>query len=240
MLHARSLPSKLWAEAINCASYIQNRSPHKSVIGKTPFEAWSGMQPEVTHFQIFRSCAWARIPAEKRKSLERQSKECIFVGYLDGVKGYRLLDLSIETLLIDRSVCFDESPMHASQESNSHTSLLPPLTDLKDNTCNHSDMISDTFEYDLDELEHACADLDAVLDWASSDDSVSPVKNQRTRSLADIYDAPHALSAINPIMSMHAYMIQESDPQTYLEAARNPLWEAAMDEEYNSLIENHI
>lgn len=150
-----------------------------------------------------------------------------------------MLDLSTETLLIERSVYFDESPMHASQESHSHTSLLPPLTDLIDNTCNHLDLISDTSESDPDEHEHACADLDAVLYWASSDDLVSPVKNQRTRNLANIYDAPHALSAIDPIMPMHAYMIQSSDPQTYPKATGNPLWEATMDEEYNSLIENH-
>jgi hypothetical protein len=27
MLHARSLPSKLWVEALNYASYIQNKAP---------------------------------------------------------------------------------------------------------------------------------------------------------------------------------------------------------------------
>jgi hypothetical protein len=30
MLQSRALPPKLWDEAINCASYIQNRVPHKS------------------------------------------------------------------------------------------------------------------------------------------------------------------------------------------------------------------
>jgi transposase InsO family protein len=50
MLHARSLPSKLWVEALNCANYIQNISPHRYVKDKTPFEAWSDNKPEVTHF----------------------------------------------------------------------------------------------------------------------------------------------------------------------------------------------
>lgn len=39
-------------------------------------------------------------------------------------------------------------------------------------------------------------------------------------------------------MPMHAYMMHGSDPQTYAEANGHPEWEAAMDEEYNSLIEN--
>ena len=35
----------------------------------TPFEAWSGHKPDVTHFRTFGSKAWARIPTEKRKAL---------------------------------------------------------------------------------------------------------------------------------------------------------------------------
>ena len=66
MLHARSLPSKFLAEAINCASYIHNIYPHKYVTGKTPFEAWTGMQPKVSHFHIFGSREWACIPIEEK------------------------------------------------------------------------------------------------------------------------------------------------------------------------------
>jgi hypothetical protein len=90
----RSLPKRLWAEALNCATYIQNRSPHKSFNDKTPYEAWIGLKPEVTHFPIFGSHSWAWIPSEKRKALDPHSTERIFVGYLDSVKGYRLIDLS--------------------------------------------------------------------------------------------------------------------------------------------------
>lgn len=88
MLHAKSLPHKLWVEALNCANYIQNRSPHRFVKDHTPFEAWSGTKSEVTHFYVFGSRAWARIPFEKRKDLDPQSIECMFFGYPDGVKGY--------------------------------------------------------------------------------------------------------------------------------------------------------
>ena len=101
MLHAKSLPQRLWAEALNCATYIQNRSPNRSVKDKTPYEAWSDLKLEVTHFHIFVSRAWAQIPSEKRKALDPQSTECIFVGYLDSVKGYNLVDLSSNRLIIE-------------------------------------------------------------------------------------------------------------------------------------------
>jgi hypothetical protein len=67
MLHAKSLPHRLWAEELNCATYIQKISPHRYVKDKTPYEAWSGLKPEVTHFRIFGSRAWAWIPSEKEE-----------------------------------------------------------------------------------------------------------------------------------------------------------------------------
>jgi transposase InsO family protein len=70
MLHAKSLPQRLWAEALNCATYNQKKSPHRSFKDKTHYEAWNGLKPEVTHFHIFGSRAWARIPSKKRKALD--------------------------------------------------------------------------------------------------------------------------------------------------------------------------
>ena len=70
MLEAKNLPPKFWAEAINFVAYIQNRVPHKYLDGMTPFEAYSRNKPDVTHFRIFGSKAWARIPTEKRKDLQ--------------------------------------------------------------------------------------------------------------------------------------------------------------------------
>jgi hypothetical protein len=125
MLHAKSLPQRLWAEEINCATYIQNRSPHIYVKNKTPYEAWSGLKLEVTHFHIFDSRAWARIPSEKRKSLDPQSTECIFVGYPYSVKGHRLIDLSSDQLIIEHSVQFEESVSHVPQQSHADTFILP-------------------------------------------------------------------------------------------------------------------
>ena len=86
MMEAKTLPPNFWAEAINCASYIYNRVPHNHLDGMTPFKSWSGHKLDVTHFRIFGSKAWARIPTEKRKDLQPQSQECIFVGYYEDSK----------------------------------------------------------------------------------------------------------------------------------------------------------
>ena len=82
--------------------------PHKHLDGMTPFEAWSGHKPDVTHFRIFGSRAWARIPIEKRKDLQPQSQECLFVGYSEDSKEYKLINLSTNKSFIERSVQFQE------------------------------------------------------------------------------------------------------------------------------------
>ena len=75
MMESKNLPPIFWVEAINCASYIQNRVLHKQLDGVTPFKSWSGHKTDVSHFRIFSSKACARNPLDKRRALEPQSQE---------------------------------------------------------------------------------------------------------------------------------------------------------------------
>jgi hypothetical protein len=87
MIQSKGLSLKYWAEAINCANYIVNRTPAKALKNITPKEAWTKIKPDVSHFRVFGSIAWAHIPNEKRKALQSKNEKCIFVGYSGGVKG---------------------------------------------------------------------------------------------------------------------------------------------------------
>ena len=53
--------------------------------------------------------AWAHIPDEKRKALQPKSEKCIFVGYSEDVKGYRLIQPHSHDIIIRRDVKFDEN-----------------------------------------------------------------------------------------------------------------------------------
>ena len=107
----------------------------------------------MAHFRICGSRAWARIPSKKRKALDPQSTECIFVGYPDGVNGYRLIDLSSGRIIIERSVQFKESVSHVPQQSHADTFTLPPVRD--------------------DEHAHADSSSEDNSDSEDSDDSYS-------------------------------------------------------------------
>jgi hypothetical protein len=60
-------------ESINCANYIVNHTPTKALKIITPEEAWTKVRPDVKHFHLFGSEAWAYIPYEKRKTLQSKS-----------------------------------------------------------------------------------------------------------------------------------------------------------------------
>jgi hypothetical protein len=82
MIQSKGLLLKYWVEAINCENYIVNRTPTKALKNITLEEAWTKIKPDVSHFRVFGSIAWAHIPDEKRKALQPKSEKCIFVGYL--------------------------------------------------------------------------------------------------------------------------------------------------------------
>ena len=78
---------------------------------KTTYEAWFGHNPSVSHFRVFGSKDWARIPPEKRKELIPQIKDSIMVGYAEYAKGYNIFDPSSQKTFIERSVQFEEELM---------------------------------------------------------------------------------------------------------------------------------
>jgi hypothetical protein len=95
---------------------------------------------------VFGSRAWAHIPLEKKRALEPQSQECIFVGYPDSVKGYMLLNPFTEKLFIEVSVKFEDGPLHAIEEELSIDPLVLVDADLTDASSIALDEILDSDE----------------------------------------------------------------------------------------------
>ena len=70
ILESKKLATNLWDEAMHAAKYIQNRVPHSSMKGNTPFEAYFRHKPDVSNLQVFGSTTWARILLDKRRALQ--------------------------------------------------------------------------------------------------------------------------------------------------------------------------
>ena len=66
MLLEADLPESFWAEAVNTAVYLHNKRPTRSLEGKTPYEAWNGVKPDLSHLKVFGGDAFLHVPDEKR------------------------------------------------------------------------------------------------------------------------------------------------------------------------------
>ena len=108
MLKEKHLGKEYWGEAVRCAVYILNRSLTKSLSNQVPEEAWNGRKCSVAHLRIFGCVAFAHIPDKIRKKLDDHSEKCIFVGYSDMSKAYRLYNPITKKMIISRDVKFKE------------------------------------------------------------------------------------------------------------------------------------
>ncbi|KAK2998642.1 hypothetical protein RJ639_023717 [Escallonia herrerae] len=119
------LPKSFWAEAVNTACYLINCSPSSAINHRVPEEVWSGKQVNFSAMRIFGCPAYVHLHNEERSKLDPKSKECIFLGYEEGVKGYRLWDPVAKKKVISRDVVFNEAQMlntnATSSERQGHT-----------------------------------------------------------------------------------------------------------------------
>jgi len=79
------------------------------VKGKTLQEVWSGYTPNVAHLRIFGCVAYAQVPEVKRKKLDNHGKKCIFIGYSEELKAYKLYNPLTKKLVVSRDVIFNEA-----------------------------------------------------------------------------------------------------------------------------------
>jgi hypothetical protein len=107
LLKQRGMPAVFWVEAVVMAVYILNRSPTKALNGRTPYEAWHGRKPVVSHLRVFGCLAFGKEIGHIGKLNDRSTPR-VFIGYAEGSNAYRILDPGIQRVRTMRDVVFDE------------------------------------------------------------------------------------------------------------------------------------
>ena len=102
------LPHRFWAEALSTAAYLINRSPMRTLDGKTPFQAKYGKKPNVNHLRVIGCSAYMHAPKDERKKLDPKAKKCTFLGYGTSRKVYHLYDWKTSCFIHSRDVIFNE------------------------------------------------------------------------------------------------------------------------------------
>jgi hypothetical protein len=107
LLKQRGMPAVFWGEAVVMAIYVLNRSATKALNGRTPYEAWHGRKPAVSHLWVFGCLAFGKELGHIDK-LDDRSTPGVFIGYAEGSKAYHILDPGTQRVRTTRNVVFDE------------------------------------------------------------------------------------------------------------------------------------
>jgi transposase InsO family protein len=215
MLKHKSMKNHFWAEAVSTAVYLKNRSPTKALDNKTPQEVWSGQRPSISHLKIFGCIAYMHIPKEKRSKLDSKSQQCIFLGYLEGSKAYRLYDPIKQQLITSRDVIFDEE-----SKLNNEFGIIPleeekshVLEDVQINSSpekrQNGEVEDEIFEEAMEEVQHS-----------------RPGRERKTP---------------REWWKVQANIVNCEEPQTLQEALKGDHakeWKNAMNSEYSSILKN--
>ena len=106
MLFHAKLSKGFWIEAVKIAAFLAKRSPNTALGLKTAEEMWSGPPMDYSGIRISGSPACTYVNDGK---MEPHAKKCVFLGYTDGIKGFRLWDPSTSRIITSRDVTLNES-----------------------------------------------------------------------------------------------------------------------------------
>lgn len=221
MLATASLEKLFWAEAVNTACYVINRSPSTAVELKTPMEMWTGKPINYSDLHIFGSPVYVMYNSQETTKLDPKSRKCLFLGYADGVKGYRLWDPTAHKVVVSRDVVFMEDKIQENEEGDSTTRETTSIQMEKEVQSNDSSEAAP--QHEVNETNESQAPATRTLN-----------RERRRPGWHSDYVMESNVA--------YCLLTEEGEPSTLQEALNNPdasFWKEAMQEEIEALHKNN-
>ena len=234
MLSCANAPKKFWAEAVNTAAYLINKSPSTAIGFKTLEEMWSGAPPKYDHIRVFGCVAYAHI---KQGKLDPRAIKCMFIGYPEGVKGYKLWfsDENGSKSIISRDVTFREDEMYMKKASSGQSTSEE----------------GENARFKVELLVKSCPEIEEAAEIEEPDHvDYAPVQEEELESYQLTRDRPrrhtrpperYGFADIMSYALTVAKELNEMEPINYKEAMtdkNSSKWIEAMQEEMESLLKN--
>ncbi|KAH9760757.1 Integrase catalytic domain-containing protein [Citrus sinensis] len=210
-------------EAAKTAFYIVNRSPSTAIGLKTAMEMWTGKPTDYSYLHAFGCHVYVMYNAQERTKLDAKSRRCIFLGYADGVKGYRLWDPTAHKIVISRDVIFVEDQLQRRDEDGGTTKekseTVPVYVENNPEDSDSSEAAPEHEEQELVESE--------ALEVRRS------TREKRPPAWHSEY--------VTEINVAYCLLTEDGEPLTFheaLESSNIALWMTAMQEEIEALHKN--
>ena len=169
----------------------------KGLENQTPFQCLFGKKSDISHLKVFGCLSYVLVLSGQRRKLHARARKAIFVGYPDGVKGYKLYDIERKKFITSRDVQFyEENFVHADKSANTYIkeqTLNKKFSDLYVQKPSTSEVPTvqvdpelEDPERQIEEAEPPAAPLEAVEDEvviqnAEAVGAQAPVLNLRER-----------------------------------------------------------
>jgi len=262
MLLDSQLPDKLWAEVINTAAYLHDRSPSQPLGNKTPYEVLQNKKPEISHFQRFGCVAFKLRPEEQRVGkFTARAQECAFLGYVhDTCKIWRLWEPHGRRVVQASDVKFDEGRVlgntmreNMELEGSILGSIIPCNLPLEEDDvellapppeCSlPADVSTSTLLPDKLVPEETVSDIPSSLSTEarssiSASTTMSETALQRSTRLRHQFQPTAVIANLQVAENSET----EGDPLSYREALSQSCsakWKKAMQDGFASLLQNH-
>lgn len=240
MLLDANMGYRYWAEAVNTANYLQNMLPTR-VRKKTPYEILFKEKPDFQNLHVFGSQACVYVPSEKRTKLEPKSVRMTFVGYSSQHKGFRMIDLETDKVIVSRDVRFlkqEELEIFRPTGPASKESVVEfPLAvkpEVPEKDCENESVVS---EYeDADEEDFLGFSASSIFHGEEQEVPDDPPNVEVRRSRRSNFGIPPQRYQVNgPVREL------PDEPRSYKEAVNGPesdKWKQAICNELKSQREN--
>ncbi|XP_052748161.1 uncharacterized protein LOC113520884 [Galleria mellonella] len=235
MLLSAKLNKNLWAEAVNTAVFILNRTGKTNIPEKSPFDIWFNKKYDISHLKLFGSKVHIHVPDVRRQKWDSKSLEGVFVGYgesgITETKGYRIYIPTNNTIEVKRDVIFIKS----TDEKQTDT-LLP-----------ESEVILD-FESITDSKQgEKCQETtSSIIEQRTQEITESDVQETPQRSHTDVQTIEKQKRQIKKPLWWNDYetsfLCVIEEPKSYEEAVSSSYsekWQDAMNKELQVLNENN-
>jgi len=250
MMKANHLQNDYWAEVVTCATYILNRCPTKSNQNIVPEETWSESKHNVTHMRVFGCVAYVLVPYELRKKLDNKGEKCIFVGYSDESKAYKLYNPLTKKVIISKDVHFiEEETWDGSLEKTFNVKACIPHEDKEElTTASNCSIVTPSTPIQVQQSKQQATSSKNNRTTSHSQASASPSTPQSTTpsdmsrpssastrrpkfiNLNEIYQQDEIDSSIG-LDSLFALFFHVHDPIHFEDAVKEEKWVATMEEE---------
>eukprot|EP00794_Sanderia_malayensis_P011639 gene11639-biopygen9313 len=245
MLHHAELPKMFWAEALNTAVYLWNRSPTVALDGVTPYERFFGKKPDVGNLKTFGCKAFVHIPSEKRSKLDAKSITCVFIGYGTTSKAFKFYDPVKKRTFISKDAKFLENDFNFKQlcserHDNEQDLFILPEVSSEEKECepeNHN-----RTEGDLPVDAVRVIDADCVIDAVRVID-----EQEEPRRSTTVRNAPERPGIItgdwwtDEGLNCSIATADNAEPTSINDALNGmhaPHWKKAIESEYKLLLKN--